>query len=81
MSWLKKLFPAPEPRPRILSGREKRDAETRARWAQDRRAVGECMPEILAGIHTLTEKELGFVAAVVLPLPVQVSPPPGRPLK
>ena len=80
MSWFRKLFTSPEPQPRILSDREKTDAEKSARWAEDRRAISECMPEILAGIHRRIEQELALLAAVGLPLPTQLSPVPGQPL-
>lgn len=80
MSWFRKLFTSPEPQPRVLSDREKTDAEKSARWAEDRRAVSECMPEILAGIHRRIEQELALLAAVGLPLPTQLSPVPGQPL-
>jgi hypothetical protein len=80
MSWFKKLFTSPEPRPRVLSDKEVRDAEKGARWAEDHRAISECMPEILAGIHRRIEQELALLAAVGLPLPTQLWPAPSRPL-
>ena len=80
MSWFKKLFTPPEPSPRILSDKEKRDAEKSARWAEDHRAISECMPEILSGIHHRIEQELALLARVGLPLPTQLSPAPGQPL-
>jgi hypothetical protein len=80
MSWLKKLF-APDPPPRVLSDREKREVAKSARWAEDRRAVSECMPEITAGVRGRIEEELTLLADVWLPLPTQLSPAPGQPLE
>lgn len=80
MSWFRKLFTSPEPQPRTLSDREKRDAEKSARWAEDHRAISECIPEIQAGIHRRIEQELALLAAVGLPLPTQLSPAPGQQL-
>lgn len=79
MSWFKKLFTPPEP-PRILSDKEKRDAQKSARWAEDRRAISECMPEILTGIQRRIEQDLALLTAVGLPLPTQLSPASGQPL-
>lgn len=79
MSWIKRLF-TPQETPRILSDKEKRDAQKSTRWAEDRRAVSECMPEILAGIHRRVEQELALLARVGLPLPTQLSPTPNQPL-
>lgn len=80
MSWIKKLFTLQEPPRRIPSDKEIRDAQKGARWIEDRRAVSECMPEILADIHRRIEQELALLASVGLPLPTQLSPTPSQPL-
>ncbi len=80
MSWLKNLFQAPEPPRRILSDREKRDAEKSARWSSDHQSVSACMPEVIAAINKQIEKELALLAAFGLPLPTQISPAPGQTL-